>query len=226
MKTFKNILLVAAGLLLVYLIFDKVGLAPSKFKEELEVLHKQNDSLVAEIVAGDSIIADLHEKDVALTNDLENALDNVKIVKQVVYREVEKVKTHDSSAVVGFYNTRYPVEAAKIDTLIPLNKPVLVSAAVDLVKFDGLKQEMVFKDSIIGIQDKKIVLRDSMVSVFTMKEDRYKKLVANKDIEIARWSQEFNKLEIQNKRLKLKSKFQRIASFAIIGGLTYMTIKK
>lgn len=223
---FKKILLVAAGLLLVYLIFDKVGLAPSKFKEELQVLHKQNDSLVAEIVAGDSIIADLHEKDIELTNELEDALTNVKVVKQIVYKEVEKVKAHDSAAIVEFYNYRYPEEAKKVDTLISLNKPVLVSAAVDLIKYDGAVKEIALKDSVISIQDKKIVLKDSMVSVFSMKEDRYKKLVANKDIEIARWSQEFNKLELQNKRLKLKSKFQRIAATAVIGGLVYMTIKK
>lgn len=223
---FKKIILVAAALLLIYLIVDKVGLAPSKFKEELNELHKQNDSLVAEIVAGDSIIADLHEKDIQLTNELEDALGHVKVVKQIVYKEVEKVKAHDSSAIVGFYNTRYPEDAKKLDTLIPLNKPVLVAAAVDLVKFDGAVKELALKDSALGIQDKRIVLKDSIISVFNMKEDRYKKLVANKDIEIARWSQEYNKLEIQNKKLKLKSKFQRIAAAAVIGGLTYMTIKK
>lgn len=223
---FKKIILVAAALLLIYLIVDKVGLAPSKFKEELQELHKQNDSLVAEIVAGDSIIADLHEKDIELTNELEDALTHVKIVKQVVYKEVEKVKTHDSSAIVGFFNNKYPEEAKKVDTLIPLNKPVLVAAAVDLIKYDGAVKELSLKDSVISIQDKKIVLRDSIVSVFSMKEDKYKKLIVNKDVEIARWSQEFNKLELQNKKLKLKSKFQRIAATAVIGGLIYMTVKK
>jgi len=223
---FKKILLVVAGLLLVYLLLDKVSLAPSKFKEELSVLHQQNDSLIAEIQAGDSIIADLHEKDLTLTNELEDALSHVKVVKQIVYKEVEKVKQHDSSAVVGYFNGRYPEEAKKVDTLIPLNKPVLVAAAVDLIKYDGAVKELTLKDSVISIQDKKLVLRDSIVSVFSMKEDKYKNLVANKDIEIARWSKEFNKLEVQNKKLKLKSKFQRIAAAAVIGGLTYMTLKK
>ncbi len=223
---FKKIILVAAALLLIYLIVDKVGLAPSKFKEELNELHKQNDSLVAEIVAGDSIIADLHEKDIELTNELEDALSHVKVVKQIVYKEVEKVKQHDSSAVVGFFNNKYPEEAKKVDTLIPLNKPVLVAAAIDLIKYDGVVKELSLKDSVISIQDKKLVLKDSMVSVFSMKEDKYKKLIANKDVEIARWSQEFNKLELQNKKLKLKSKFQRIAATAVIGGLIYMTVKK
>ena len=151
---------------------------------------------------------------------------HVKVIHDRVNKQVEVIKRHDSAAIVKFYSSRYSLEAKMIDTLIPINKPILISAASDLVKYDGAKQEILVKDSVITIQESRITLKDSTITLFKSKEGRYQSIIGNKDKAISEWSKQYDVLNLNYKKLQVKSKFQRIASYVIIGGLTYTLLVK
>ena len=113
-----------------------------------------------------------------------------------------------------------------IDTLIPINKPILISAASDLARYDGAKQEIVVKDSVISLQENRITLKDSTITLFKNKEGRYQAIIGNKDQAISEWTKQYDILNLNYKKLQVKTKFQRIATYVIIGGLTYTLLTK
>ncbi len=225
-KIAKYVIALLVILFLFYLGLQKFGPVPSEFKAKLDSLDRENDSLIVAIKADDSLINVLTIQDAELKENLAAAKGRVKVIHDVVYKEVEVAKKFDSAAIVKFYVDRYPTEAQIVDTIVGINKPILLVAATDLIKYDGAKKELSLKDSMLTMQDVRIAMKDSVITVFGLKEDKYKKIVINKDLAISEWSNQYNLLQIENKKLKLKAKFQRIASFAIIGGLTYMTLKK
>ena len=47
----------------------------------------------------------------------------------------------------------------------------------------------------------------------------------NQDVQILNWNKEYNKLQLENKKLKIKSKFGKIITYALAGGLAYTLLK-
>jgi hypothetical protein len=223
----KKIVLVAALALVGYSLFTLGGFrVDSSFKAKLDSLNKVNDSLVVENKKDDSTIAVLEVLDKSLETQVAYQKTHVKVIHDKVNNQVEVIKRHDSAAIVKFYTTRYPLEAKVIDTLIPINKPILISAASDLTRYDGAKQEIVVKDSVISLQESRIILKDSTITLFKNKEGRYQAIIGNKDQAISEWTKQYDVLNLNYKKLQVKSKFQRIASYVIIGGLTYTLLVK
>jgi hypothetical protein len=101
-----------------------------------------------------------------------------------------------------------------------------VAAAKDLVELDGAKQIITIKDSAITILETKVSNKDSVISKYISKEDKFKLMLINKDQEIAGWEGQYQKIELQYNKLKIKSKFQRIGSYVVIGGLAYLMLAK
>ena len=50
--------------------------------------------------------------------------------------------------------------------------------------------------------------------------------MTNQYNQIQGWEDQYGKLEIQYNKLKVKSKFQRIGSYVVIGGLAYLMLAK
>lgn len=219
----KPTLLIAVILTVVYLCFDLTGCNPKDLKGEIVVLHRTNDSLADEIEIKNHEIEILYQLDSVLEGDLEEAKNKVKVVKVYVQKEVERVKKFDTSQVTKFYTERYPEESKAKDTLISLAKPVLISAAAELVELDGAKQIIQAQDSIVSIQDKKIGVRDSIITLMRSNEVDYKSIISNKDLEINNWLQQNKILNKQNNKLKKKMK---IVTFGLIGVTGYFLLKK
>ena len=133
------------------------------------------------------------------------------IIEQITKR-IEVVRAADSSAIVKFFNERYPLEAELEDTLVPINKPVLTEVAVDLVRFDGALKEIVIKDSIIQNQSTRINLKDSTITLYKSKEANLQAVIGNKDIAIEEWNKQYKSLQLQNKKLKFQAKLQKVAT--------------
>ena len=225
-KTTSRVAIVIACLLGIYLLLDKCNLPGSiQFAEKLDSLQKVNDSLFLVNKKADSVITELVAEDARLTDIIEDQKDNVKVIRETVIKEVEVVKAADSLAIVKFFNNRYPEQAKAVDTLIALNKPVLVFAAADLVKYDGAVKELVVKDSIITLQDNRINLKDSTIGLYKTKEANLQSIIVNKDAAIDEWTKQYKKLSFQNKKLKLQSKLQKVATFILAGGLAFVLIK-
>ena len=122
------------------------------------------------------------------------------------------------------FNNRYPTDTISNPLLVA--QPVLVSAAKDLVELDGAKQIIVLKDSSIITLESKVTVKDSIIGKYANKELNYKNIILNKDKEITGWEGQYQKLELQYNKLKVKSKFQRIGSYIVIGGLAYLMLAK
>lgn len=194
------------------------------FLVEMDSLHKVNDSLFAEIKKDDAVIDSLNEVSEVLTYNIEHQ--KTKVIKIVETIEVEKnkVDTFTEHELVSSFNTRYPKDTTT--NPLPIAQPVLVAAAKDLVEFDGTKEILILKDSTISTLEAKVVIKDNIITGFENKESKYKTILINKDKEIAGWEDQYNQIDLQLKKLKVKSKFQRIGSYIVIGGLGYLMLVK
>ena len=132
------------------------------------------------------------------------------------------IDTYTEHELVSSFNQRYPKDT--ITNPLPLAQPVLVSAAKDLVELDGAKTKLIIKDSVIALQESRILFKDSTIVLFQNKEGRYKAIIGNKDQAIAEWNKQYSALELNYKKLQVKNKFQKIGSYIIIGALTYTLI--
>jgi hypothetical protein len=223
----KKIILIAVLAFVGYILFTLGGIkVDSSFRAKLDSLDKVNDSLTVENKRGDSIIVKLEILDSSLQTQVAYQKAHVRVIYDKVNKQVEVIKRHDSAAIVKFYTSRYPLEAKMIDTLILINKPVLILAASDLTRYDGARQEIAVKDSIITLQESRITLKDSTITLFKGKEGRYQIIIGNKDQAISEWNKQYNLSQLENKKLKLQSKFQKIGTAIIAGGLIYTLIHK
>ncbi len=225
-KLLPTLLLIVIGIVVVSVVFEKCGANTNhkEFKAQMDSLHKVNDSLFAEIKKDDSVIDSLNQVDADLKDKL--AHQKTKIVKIVEIVEVEKnnVDSYSEAELVSSFNKRYPTDT--ITNPLPVAQPVLVSAAKDLVELDGAKQIIVLKDSSITTLEAKVTVKDSVIGKYANKELNYKNIILNKDKEIAGWEGQYQKIELQYNKLKVKSKFQRIGSYVVIGGLAYLMLVK
>lgn len=194
------------------------------FKTALDSLNKQNDSLKAEILAENKIIDSLVAVDSALHDEIENQ--EAKVVTVVKYVDLSKkaIDTYSEKELISSFNKRYPQDT--VSSPLPLARPVLTSAAKDLVELDGAKQIIEIKDSVIALQKERIEVKDTIIGSYVAKELKYVKIIDNKDLQINTWIDQYNKLQLENKKLKIKSKFQKIASYVVVGGLGIFLIAK
>jgi len=222
----KIVLGILAILVIAYIIFDKVGDAglSKEFKAKQDSLVAAVDSMKLDIAKDDAIIDSLNQVDDVLKDKL--AHQKVKVIKIVETIEIEKnnVDSYTEQELISSLNRRYPKDT--VTNPLPVAQPVLVSVAKDLVELDGAKQIIVLKDSSINTLEAKVTVKDSVIGKYANKELNYKNIILNKDKEITGWEGQYQKLELQYNKLKVKSKFQRIGSYVVIGGLAYLMLVK
>jgi hypothetical protein len=225
-KWLPKIIVVVAIIAICSVLFEKCSsnVEHKAFLAQVDSLHKVNDSLFVEIKKDDAAIDSLNYVSETLTDKL--AHQKTKVIKVVETVEVEKNKIDNLQEyqLVSFYNTRYPADT--VTNPLPLAQPVLVSAAKDLVELDGAKQIISLKDSSIHTLETKVTVKDSVISKYISKEDKFRLILTNKDKEIAGWEGQYQQLEFKYNKLKVKSKFQRIGSYVVIGGLAYLMLAK
>lgn len=221
----KNVLLIIALAFIGYCLLTLGGMRTiSDFKGKLDSLTKANDSLLLQNDVADGQIKDIERMDSIYIHNLENK--KAKVIKIIEYVQVEvnRIDNFTEQELVSYLNNRYPKDTTT--NPLPVAQPVLASASKDLAAYDGAKQEIVIKDSVITLQDKRIVLKDSTIGLYMGKETRYKSIISNQDLKINEWSKQYNSLYLENNKMKLKNKFTKIGAGVIIGGLIYMTIAK
>lgn len=221
----KKIVLVIALALVGYSLFTLGGIrVDSSFKAKLDSLTEVNDYLLIQNQIADSQIEAIERQDSIYIHDLKNQKAKVIKIKEYVQVEVNKIDNFTEQELVSYLNQRYPKDT--ITNPLPVAQPVLASVSKDLAAYDGAKHEIVIKDSVIAIQESRITLKDSTIGLYINKEGRYKSIIGNKDQAISEWSKQYDVLNLNYKKLQVKSKFQRIATYVIIGGLTYTLLAK
>jgi len=196
----------------------------ANFKGKLDSLTEVNDYLLIQNQIADSQIEAIERQDSIYIHDLKNQKAKVIKIKEYVQVEVNKIDNFTEQELVSYLNQRYPKDT--ITNPLPVAQPVLASASKDLAAYDGAKHEIIIKDSVIAIQESRITLKDSTIGLYINKEGRYKSIIGNKDQAISEWSKQYDVLNLNYKKLQVKSKFQRIATYVIIGGLTYTLLAK
>ena len=211
----KTIAIIVIILALLYIAFDKY----SDFSTDKVHLAKQDslvhavDSLNAELVK-DSLIIDLMEaEDLVLWNKIEYARKNVKVITKWVDSSKAAIDTYTEHELITSFNTKYPADT--ITNPLPLAQPVLVAVAKDLVELDGAKQQLIVKDTIINLAEMRIIVKDSIIGKYVSKENTYKGIVKNQEIQINDWKNQYDKLMIDNKKLKVKGKIGAIKSVIV-----------
>ena len=221
----KKIGLVAILAFIGYSLFTLGGMKTSSdFKGKLDSLTEVNDYLLIQNQIADSQIEAIERQDSIYIHDLENRKAKVIKIKEYVQVEVNKIDNFTEQELVSYLNNRYPKDT--ITNPLPVAQPVLASASRDLAAYDGAKHEIVIKDSVIAIQESRITLKDSTITLFVNKEGRYKSIIGNKDQAISEWSKQYDNLNLNYKKLQVKNKFQKIGSYIIIGGLAYTLLAK
>jgi len=222
----KYILPIILILILLWLAFDKVsniGLT-EEFKTKQDSLVHAVDSMQLEIAKDDAEIDSLDIVAVELQYKLDHQKAKVVKIREIIEVEKNSIDAYSDPELVTSFNNRYPADTISNPLLVA--QPVLVSAAKDLVELDGAKQIIVLKDSSITTLESKVTVKDSIIGKYANKELNYKNIILNKDKEITGWEGQYQKLELQYNKLKVKSKFQRIGSYVVIGGLAYLMLVK
>jgi len=222
----KYILPIIILLLFGWLICNKVeyyGLS-DQFKTTQDSLAAAVDSMQLEIAKDDSAIAILDKKDDSLQYVIDHQKAKVKTIVEYIEVEKNNIDGFSNPELISSLNKRYPKDT--VTNPLPVAQPVLVSVAKDLVELDGAKQIIVLKDSSITTLEAKVTVKDSVIGKYANKEFNYKNIILNKDKEIAGWEGQYQKIELQYNKLKVKSKFQRIGSYIVIGGLAYLMLAK
>jgi hypothetical protein len=225
-KSLPIIMFAVVTVLIGSVLFEKCGsnVEHKAFLAQVDSLHKVNDSLQIEIMNDNAVIDSLNYVDAVLTVKLDIAKKNVKVITKYVDSSKSAIDNYTEHQLVTSFNTRYPVDT--VTNPLPVAQPVLVAAAKDLVELDGAKQIITIKDSAITILETKVSNKDSVISKYISKEDKFRLILLNKDQEIAGWEGQYQKIELQYNKLKVKSKLQRIGSYVVIGGLAYLMIAK
>jgi hypothetical protein len=215
-------------LILVFVCYGLFTLGTSRvsteFKAKLDSLTQINDSLTAKNEEDSYKIAVLQVQDSILTYNINHQRAKVIKVKEIVEIEKNKIDNFTEQEIVSYLNQRYPKDT--ITNPLPVAQPVLVSASKDLAAYDGAKQEIVIKDSVIAIQESRITLKDSTITLFVNKEGRYRAIIGNKDQAISEWSKQYDLLNLNYKKMQIRNKFQKIGMYVIVGGLTYTLLAK
>jgi len=196
----------------------------ANFKGKLDSLNKVNDSLISKNEDDNYKIAELQVQDSILTYNIEHQKAKVIKIKEIVEIEKNKIDNFTEQELVSYLNQRYPKDT--VTNPLPVAQPVLTFVAKDLAAYDGAKHEIIIKDSVIAIQESRITLKDSTITLFVNKEGRYKSIIGNKDQAISEWSKQYDMLNLNYKKLQVKNKFQKITTYIIIGGLTYTLLAK
>jgi len=221
----KKIILVVALAFIGYGLFTLGDIkATASFKGKLDSLNQVNDSLTAENEEDSYKIAELQVKDSILTYNITHQKAKIIKVKEFVEIEKNKIDNFTEQEIVSYLNQRYPKDT--ITNPLPVAQPVLTFVAKDLAAYDGAKQELIIKDSVITTQESRITLKDSTITLFVNKEGRYRAIIGNKDQAISEWTKQYDMLNLNYKKLQIRNKFQKIASYIIIGGLTYTLLVK
>lgn len=212
--------------LLLWIFADKCNnnVEEKAFKAKMDSINHVVDSLHNQIVKNDSIIDELYKIDLDLNYQVLHQKEKIKTIIKYVQVEKDKIDTYDEHQLISHLNQLYPKDTTT--NPLPVAQLVLVSAAKDLVEFDGAKQQLVIKDSIIALDEERIATKDVIIGVFKNKESDYKSIINLKDTVIQDYKINYESLKLENKKLKFKNKFTKIGTAVVIGGLTYLLISK
>jgi hypothetical protein len=114
----------------------------------------------------------------------------------------------------------------KAQDTIKITTPEAKQIVKDLVSGDSAKAELKLSTENITLLEKKVILKDSIISGYVQKDIMYEERIKNEQLKFDTQQKWIEQLRKDNKKLKVKLRFIQITGTAIIGGLTYLYITK
>ena len=96
----------------------------------------------------------------------------------------------------------------------------------DLVSGDSAKAELKLCNENVTLLEKKVTLKDSIISGHVQKGIMYEERIKNEQLKFDAQQLWVDQLRKDNKKLKVKLRFIQITGTAIVGGLAYLYISK
>ena len=109
---------------------------------------------------------------------------------------------------------------------IVISTAVAKAIAKDLVRGDSAIETLKLKERELKYLEDKITIKDSIISLYRLNEVNYKYQVLNETEKVKIWQNQYKQSQKEYKKLSVLHKFTKIASLAIISGLTYLYISK
>jgi hypothetical protein len=114
---------------------------------------------------------------------------------------------------------------AQQDT-IKIPAPVAKLIVKDLVSGDSAKAELKLCNENITLLEKKVTLKDSIISGHVQKGILYEERIKNEQLKFDAQQLWVDQLRKDNKKLKAKLVFTKLLGTAVIGGLGYLYLTK
>jgi hypothetical protein len=114
---------------------------------------------------------------------------------------------------------------AQQDT-IKIPSPVAKLIVKDLVSGDSAKAELKLCNENVTLLEKKVTLKDSIISGHVQKGMLYEERIKNEQLKFDAQQLWVDQLRKDNKKLKAKLIFTRILGTAVVGGLGYLYLTK
>jgi hypothetical protein len=114
---------------------------------------------------------------------------------------------------------------AQQDT-IKIPSPVAKQIVKDLVSGDSAKAELKLCNENVTLLEKKVTLKDSIISGHVQKGMLYEERIKNEQLKFDAQQLWVDQLRKDNKKLKAKLIFTRILGTAVVGGLGYLYLTK
>lgn len=206
-------------------VFDKCNDKPhQQIENKIDSLNKVNDSLKQQIDKKTASIDSIKQADYELIEKIRKQYPKIIKVKQYIALKKDSVNKLNDSGFVRFFETRYPKDT--ISKPLVLARPVLQSAANDLIEYDGLKEHVTNLDSIIEWQDKRIALKDSVIKKQDSKFGDLMKISSNKDLQMDGMRLMIDDLKKDNKKLNRQVKTYKTIGYVLLGGVATAIIIK
>lgn len=122
--------------------------------------------------------------------------------------------------------TFLPLFASAQQDTIKLPTYVAKQIVKDLVSGDSAKAELKLCNENVTLLEKKVTLKDSIISGHVQKGIMYEERIKNEQLKFDAQQLWVEQLRKDNKKLKVKLRFIQITGTAIVGGLAYLYITK
>ena len=119
-----------------------------------------------------------------------------------------------------------PLFASAQQDTIKLPTYVAKQIVKDLVSGDSAKAELKLCNENVTLLEKKVTLKDSIISGHVQKGIMYEERIKNEQLKFDAQQLWVDQLRKDNKKLKVKLRFLQITGTATVGGLAYLYITK
>lgn len=191
---------------------NELKLANDGLKKEVKTLIADSDKYVAQNNA-------LNDKLVLLEKQKQKVKKKIVYIENKTESELKKVPTLNTKQIANYYQERYKLPVTITQYGISLSDTIAKKNIVELIEKDGCFEEIKLVKTELKIEEKKGVLKDTIIGNITK---------ANIDLHRAVFTQDkiIDNAEKSVRKEKNKKNFWKVTSGVILAGAGYLLITK